>query len=245
MDRAIYTAMTGATAAVHRQALLSHNLANATTTGFRAELATFRSVPVQGDGSKTRVMALEATPGHLNTPGPAITTGNALDVMARGNAWFAVQTLDGQEAYTRNGKFEVTSEGNLVTPTGLPVLSDGGAPIQLPANAQVFVGQDGSITARTGSQPPQNVGRLKMVTPNADTPLKRGDDGLFRGPGGAPLENDANARLASGVLEGSNVNAVDTMVGIIAAARQFESQLRLMQMSEANDRSAAQLLGMN
>ena len=71
MDRLIYTAMTGANAAAHRQAVLSNNLANASTNGFRAELSTFRAVPVRGEGASTRVLALEATAGHLNTPGSA------------------------------------------------------------------------------------------------------------------------------------------------------------------------------
>ena len=113
MDRIIYTSMTGANAAQHRQALLSNNLANASTHGFRAEMATFRSVPMQGDGSTTRVFALEATSGHVQTSGPAERTGRNLDAMAVGNAWFAVQALDGTEAYTRAGSFQVTEAGQL------------------------------------------------------------------------------------------------------------------------------------
>ena len=98
MDRMIYTTMTGANAAMQRQAILSNNLANATTTGFRAELTTFRSVPLEGAGSSTRVFGLDATSGYSDEPGTAITTGKPTDVMARGNAWFAVQGLDGLEA---------------------------------------------------------------------------------------------------------------------------------------------------
>src|SRR5574343_1991342 len=128
MDRIIYTTMTGANAAAHRQSVLANNLANASTNGFRAEMSTFRSVPIQGDGATTRVFALEATSGHVNTPGPVQRTGRALDAMAMGNAWFAVQGLDGTEAYTRAGGFEVSSTGQLLTSTGLVALSDGGSP---------------------------------------------------------------------------------------------------------------------
>src|SRR3990167_8825373 len=128
MDRIIYTSMTGANAAAHRQAVLSNNLANISTNGFRAEMSTFRSVPIQGEGSTTRVFALEATSGHRDTPGPVQRTGRNLDAMAVGNAWFAVQGLDGTEAYTRNGGFEVSATGQLLTSTGLPVLSDCFAP---------------------------------------------------------------------------------------------------------------------
>lgn len=245
MDRIIYTSMTGANAAAHRQAVLSNNLANVSTNGFRAEMSTFRSVPVQGDGSTTRVFALEATSGHVETPGPVQRTGRNLDGMAVGNAWFAVQGLDGTEAYTRAGSFEVTQAGQLVTSTGMPVLSDGGAPIDVPPGAEVSLGGDGTITARIAGQQPQAVGRVKLATPTEDDPLRRGDDGLFRPRSGDPMPADPNARLLSGALEGSNVNAVESMVGMIAAARQFEQQMRLLQTAESDDKSAAQLLSMN
>lgn len=245
MDRIIYTTMTGANAAAQRQAVLSNNLANASTTGFRAEMSTFRSVPIQGQGSTTRVFALDATSGHLEAPGPALTTGKSTDLMARGNAWFAVQGLDGMEAYTRNGALEVTEQGQLVTATGLPVLSDGGAPIDVPQNAKVSFGGDGTIVATLADQPPMSIGRIKMVTPSAEQPIQRSDDGLFRGPNGDALPNDANARLLAGALEGSNVNAVEEMVGMIAASRQFEQQIKMLQTAEANDKTASQLLSMN
>ncbi|HMN92494.1 MAG TPA: flagellar basal-body rod protein FlgF [Hydrogenophaga sp.] len=245
MDRMIYTAMTGASAAAHRQQLLSNNLANASTPGFRAELATFRAVPVRGEGASTRVFALEATAGHLDAPGPVQMTGRSLDVAARGGAYFGVQALDGTEAYTRAGAFQVDPEGTLVTAQGLPVLSDGGAPIVVPANAQIDIGADGGVTARVGEQPPQALGRIKLVTPNAEQPLARGDDGLFRGPFAEPLPADAQARVQGGALEGSNVNPVEAMVGMIAVARQFELQMRMLQNGETNDRTAAQLLSLN
>ncbi len=244
MDKLIYTAMTGANAAAHRQAVLSNNLANVSTNGFRAELSTYRAVPVRGDGSTTRVMALEATPGFLDIPGTPQRTGRAMDAMTTGNSWFGVQALDGTEAYTRNGSFEVAADGTLKTSTGLTVLSDGGAPILVPANAEVTLGVDGTLTAKVGQQPSAGIGRLKVATPTAEDPLKRGADGLFRTTSGDPMPNDANARLQLGIIEGSNVNAIETMVGMIQTARQFEAQTRLMQTAEADDRAAAQLLSM-
>lgn len=244
MDKLIYTAMTGASAAAHRQAVLSNNLANVSTHGFRAELAAYRAVPLRGDGATTRVFALETTTGHLDTPGPSQLTGRDLDAMAQGNAWFAVQGLDGTEAYTRSGSFQISAEGNLQTNNGLAVLSDGGAPIAVPAGAAISIGADGTITAKVSGQRPATVGRLKMVTPTADEPIKRSADGLFRTPLGDALPNNANARLMPGTLEGSNVNAVENMVGMIQTARQFEVQMRLLQTAESNDRSAGQLLSL-
>lgn len=245
MDRVIYTAMTGANAAAQRQSVLANNLANASTTGFRAELSTFRSVPLQGDGASTRVFALEATSGYRDTPGSVERTGRNLDAMAAGSAWFAVQGLDGTEAYTRSGAFEVNATGQMVTSTGLPVLSDGGAPIDVPPGAEVSLGSDGTITAKVAGQPPSAIGRLKLATPTTEDPLVRSEDGLFRARSGDPMPQDANARLMAGALEGSNVNPVESMVGMIAASRQFEQQMRLLSTAETNDKSASQLLSLN
>jgi len=244
MDRLIYTAMTGANAAQHRQQLLSHNLANASTPGFRAELATFRAVPIRGDGASTRVFALEATAGHSDAAGPVTATGRNLDVAVRGNSYLSVQALDGTEAYTRAGALEVSADGTLVSAQGLPVLSDGG-PITVPAGAQVSIGEDGTVSANVPGQPPQALGRIKLVTPDAENRLRRGDDGLFRGLQGDPLAADANARVQSGALEGSNVNPIEAMVGMIAVARQFEVQMRMLQNGEKNDQTASRLLNIN
>ena len=244
MDRLIYTAMTGANSAANRQAVLSNNLANASTNGFRAELSAYRAVPLRGEGATTRVFALEATAGHLDAAGPAMRTGRDLDAMAEGNNWFAVQGLDGTEAYTRNGSFAISPQGTLVTSNGLTALSDGGSPITIPADASVSLGFDGTVTAKLANQPPSTVGRLKLATPTTDDPLKRGEDGLFRPASGDPLPNNGNAKMMVGVLEGSNVNTVETMVGMIQTARQFEVQMRLLSTAESNDRSAGQLLSM-
>ena len=238
MDRVIYLAMAGAKASLQRQDVLAHNLANASTNGFRAEMMAFRAVPVRGDGASTRVYALETTPGYNAEPGPIASTGRSLDVALGGQAWLALQSLDGTEAYTRNGALDVNNEGLLVTRSGLTVLGDGG-PITVPANAQVTIGGDGTLTATVGGGRPQGIGRLKLVTPEAA--LLRGDDGLFRGADG-DLPADASARLQSGALEGSNVSPVESMVAMIAAARQFEQQMKMLQTSQEREQSATKLL---
>jgi flagellar basal-body rod protein FlgF len=239
MDRMIYLSMTGAKATMQRQEIVANNLANASTLGFRADLTAFRAVPVLGDGASTRVYALESTPAYNDEPGQVQPTGRGLDVAMRGKAWLAVQGTDGTEAYTRAGALDVTAEGSLVTKTGLTVLGDGG-PITVPANAEVNVAADGTISAKVGNQAPQAVGRLKMVTPEA--PLLRGVDGLFRAGDGGELPADANARLQDGALEGSNVSAVESMVAMISAARQFEAQLKVIQAAQEKEQQAAKLL---
>lgn len=245
MDRLIYTAMTGANAAQHRQAVLSNNLANVSTNAFRAEMFTYRAVPLRGDGATTRVFALEATSGHRDAPGPGIRTGRDLDIMPKENNWFAVQALDGTEAYTRAGNLIISSDGTLQTSTGHALLSDNGGPITVPRDAKVSLGADGTVNVvgRDGLAT-MEVARIKLATPSINDPLKRGEDGLFRPDSGRPLPADNNARILTGVLEGSNVNAVETMVGMIQTARQFEHQMKLMQTAETNDRSATQLLSL-
>lgn len=244
MDRLIYTAMTGAGSAANRQAILSNNLANVSTDGFRAQLETYRAVPLNGEGSTTRVFAVEATAGYLDLPGRAQQTNRPLDAMTTKNSWFAVQGLDGNEAYTRNGSFEVAADGTLTQANGKVALSTGGAPIVVPAGSDVTISNDGSVSAKAPGQPITVVARLKQVTPTQDDPLRRGTDGLYRTQSGDPLDNDETARLHVGVLESSNVNAIETMVGMIQTARQFEAQTKLMTTAESNDRTAAQLLGL-
>jgi flagellar basal-body rod protein FlgF len=239
MDRMIYLSMSGAKAAMQRQEVLANNLANVSTVGFRAELAAFRAVPVEGSGASTRVYALESTVGANHQPGVVQTTGRNLDVAMKGDAWLAVQALDGTEAYTRAGALDVSAEGLLVTQGGLTVLGDGG-PISVPANSEVSIAGDGTVSAKAANGRPTTVGRLKLVTPESPALLARGLDGLFRAESDLPA--DAAARLQDGALEGSNVSAVETMVAMIAAARQFEHQMKLLQTAERQEQAAAKLL---
>jgi flagellar basal-body rod protein FlgF len=241
MDRMIYLSMSGAKATMQRQDTLANNLANVSTVGFRAELAAFRAVPVQGSGASTRVYALESTPGYDATAGQVSATGRNLDVAIKGNSWLAVQGLDGTEAYTRAGSLDVSADGTLTTRGGLTVLGDGG-PIQVPPNSEVNIGSDGTVSAKAANGKSTSIGKLKLVTP--EVPMSRGTDGLFRAAEGE-LSADPNARLQDGALEGSNVSSVETMVSMITAARQFEAQMKMLQTAEGDEKAAAQLLSMN
>jgi flagellar basal-body rod protein FlgF len=242
MDRMIYLSMSGAKATMQRQDTLANNLANVSTPGFRAELQAFRAVPVEGSGASTRVYTLETTTGYDASAGAITSTGRNLDVAAMGSSWLSVQALDGTEAYTRGGSFDVSSEGTLVTRSGLAVLGDGG-PIQIPRDTAVSIGSDGTVSAKSADGKTTAVGRLKLVTPEAA--LTRGVDGLFRAADGNDLPADTNARVQDGALEGSNVSAVETMVAMISAARQFEAQMKMLSTAEGNEKSAAQLLSAN
>lgn len=246
MDRLIYTAMTGAKHILEQQATVSHNLANATTTGFRAQVDAFRAVPVQGEGLPTRAFVVDSTVGSDFAPGPLQHTGRELDVALQGTGWFAVQLEDGSEAYTRHGSLKLSENGVLQTHNGLSVLGDGG-PISVPPDTVVEIARDGTVSAipTTNDKNAVNeLGRIKLVNPAPDT-LVRGDDGLFRLKGGGAAEADGDVSLIGGTLEGSNVNVVDAMVNMISLARQFEVHMKLLQNAETNANKAGQLLALS
>ncbi len=245
MDRVIYTAMSGAKQLMRRQELHAQNLANASTPGYRQMKAAAEAVAVDGTGLATRKFAAEKGVGSDFSPGPVLNTGRPLDVSISGPGFIAVQGRDGNEGYTRAGHFEVGADGNLVTPAGLPVLGDGG-PIAIPPDSRVEIADDGSIAASPRDDPKATaiVGRLKLVNPEPAT-LVRSDDGLFRTRAGTPAAADEAVRVTPASLEGSNVNPIEAMVGMIGAARQFELQMKMLENAQANDRAASQLLSVS
>lgn len=245
MDRLLYVAMTGAKQAELRQATVSHNLANATTTGFRAELAAFRAVPVVGgSGMPTRAFVVEQSIGADLRSGPLQQTGNDLDVALDGAGWMAVQTAGG-EAYTRNGELAIDATGLLKNRSG-QILQGESGPLTVPENTRVTVAPDGTVSGIALDNPTQRVeiGRLKLVNPAADQ-LEKGSDGLFRLRSGQPAPVDQNVKLVSGAVEGSNVNAVDELVSMISTQRHYDLQIKLMQTASENARSATQILSLN
>ncbi|MDP5240624.1 flagellar basal-body rod protein FlgF [Uliginosibacterium sp. 31-16] len=245
MDKLIYTAMTGAKATMGQQAAVANNLANASTTGFRAELHRLRAVQVQSQAQPTRAFVVDATVGSDFSTGPLQRTGNELDVAVNGKGWLAVTLPDGKEAYTRSGSFTIDVNGVLRTQGGLEVAGDAGQ-ISIPPDNSVEVAADGTITAvpLTGSRNAANaVGRLKLVNPPEDQ-LVRGGDGLFRLQSGEAAEVDEAVRVGGGYLEGSNVNLVEQMVSMISLARNYEMHTRMLQGAQENDKAATQVLAM-
>ncbi len=246
MDRLLYTAMSGATGTMNRQAAVAHNLANTSTPGYRSEEHRLRAVQVQSKNTPaalpTRAFAVDASTHTDFTAGPMMYTGRQMDVAIQGRGWIAVQLPDGTEGYTRNGNLQVDANGVLQTKNGLPVMGDGGQ-ISIPPDQKIELGRDGTLTVipLTGQQTASTVGRVKMVNP-ADTDLQRGEDGVFRLAAGGAAPIDENVRLVTGFIEGSNVNPVEQMVNMISLARQFEMQVKMMTEAETNDKAATQLL---
>jgi flagellar basal-body rod protein FlgF len=239
--------MTGAAQTMGRQAAVANNLANVTSTGYRAEEHRLRAVQVQSRNTpaplSTRAFTVDASTHTDYTPGPMQYTGRSLDVAVQGAGWIALTLPDGSEAYTRNGSLETSVNGVLQTRTGIPVQGDGGS-VTIPPDVKVSIAKDGTVSVipESGAQNTVNViGRIKLVNPD-EAELVRGNDGLFRMKSGDPAPADEKTQIAGGYLEGSNVNPVDQMVSMISLARQFEMQVKMLQTADQNDRSATQVI---
>jgi flagellar basal-body rod protein FlgF len=254
MDRMIYTAMTGAKQTMEQQSTVANNLANVNTTAFRAELATFRAVPINGTAQTTRVFVTDSTPGADLTPGNFQKTGRALDVAVQGTGWIAVRAKDGSEAYTRDGNLQVQADGSLTTHNGIPVLSDPGpgappAPIRVPLGSEVTVSLDGTVSATAtqgGDIPPAITvaGKIRLVDPPASNMTRR-DDGLFQTRDGRAAPTSASVLVAPQNLESSNVNLTHQMVQMIELSRQYELNTKMITTANDDEKAASQLLTLN
>jgi len=246
MDRIIYTAANGANRVLDQQAVLSNNMANLGTAGFREQLSNYRSVPLVSEvGLPTRVSTVATTPGSNLEQGVMTETGRALDLAITGEGWFSVQTPDG-EASTRAGEFQVSPQGLLVNRDGYPVLSADNAPIEIPDRGTVTFSGDGTITALGAGDNPadiQIIGQIKLANLQPAA-LQRGDDGYFRAdPQVQPaVQADPAVRMVSGFVEKSNVNAAENMVALIENARRFEMQMKVIQDAGSNAQQANSIL---
>ncbi|NYT87067.1 flagellar basal-body rod protein FlgF [Pollutimonas harenae] len=248
MDRIIYTAAGGAARVLEQQSVISNNLANVNTAGFREQMAIYRSVPVVGAAPTlpTRVSTVTSTPASHLGQGVMVETGHALDAAITGDGWFSVQTPQG-EAYTRAGEFAVNEQNLLVTSQGYPVLSADGAPVEIPERGAVTFSGDGQISVLGAGDRPndiQLIGQLKLVNPQPDG-LLRGGDGLFRAANGQAAPADPQVRMIAGFVEKSNVNPAEAMVGMIANARRFEMQMKVIQDASSNAERANSILSTN
>jgi flagellar basal-body rod protein FlgF len=244
MDRVIYTAMTGAQHILDQQSTNSNNLANVSTTGFKAQIDSFLAVPIIGGGIDTRAFEINASGGTDYTPGAIKQTGRTLDLAIEGKGWFSVQRPDGSEGLTRNGSFKISENGLLQTAGGRNVLG-GGGPITIPPNVNISIGVDGTISSvdpAISGGPSTPIDVIKLSNPDEKS-LVRGDDGLFKAAGGVVA--DLTVKVVNGALESSNVNVIHSMVNMISLARQFDIQMQLMKNAENSDQNAAKLFNLS
>ena len=245
MDEMVYLAMTGAMQTEYAQTINSNNLANVSTTGFRADLHSFSSVPIDGPGVETRINPVVESYGTDLSQGPIANTGRDLDIAIQGEGFIAVQAPDGTEAYTRAGDLRVEAGGLLSTGSGHLIMGDGG-PVAIPPNSSLLIGRDGTISVQPLGQGPETlaiVDRIKLVNPDVAL-LQKGSDGLLRLPDGEIADADASVSVMSGALEQSNVNVAKTLVNMIELARQYEMQVNVIKESEENADAAAQMMSL-
>ena len=245
MDRVLFVIANAGKQLMHAQAVNSHNLANANTVGFQADLVNYQTQIVTGAGHESRAFATAYDEGASFEKGNIQSTGRTLDVAVNGDGWISVQSPDGSEAYTRAGNLRVNINGQLLTGAGHAVLGEAG-PIVIPEYEKLEIGLDGTISVRPIGQQANTlaeVGRIKLVSPQLDQ-LVKGDDGLLRTRDKLPAEASSDATLVSGALEGSNVNSVEALVNMIGLARQFEISVKIMSTAKEMDERTAQLMNL-
>lgn len=243
MDRMLYVAMNGAKQNMLAQTANTNNIANVSTPGFRADFASFRSMPVFGNGHPTRAYALAERPGIDLNPGGLSTTGNPLDIAVDGEGYIAVQAADGSEAYTRAGNMRLTVNGLLMSGSGEPIMGNGG-PISLPPSSKVEISTEGVVSViplGEDDSTPQEIDRIKLVDPVAGN-LFKGNDGLLRLKDGGQSPANANVRVISGAIETSNVNVAESLVNMIDLARQFELHVKMMKTADQQAEKISQLM---
>lgn len=245
-DRALYVAMTGASAMLRGQATVANNLANADSVGFQATLEATTARPVAGAGFPSRVATEARTLGIDARVGAIRNTGNPLDIALHQERWLAVQDAAGGTAYTRAGDLAINANGLLTTSRGQLVLGADGAPLSIPPNQSIEIGGDGTISIVPQGQPPSTLteaGRLQLVAAGT-ADLERGDDGLLRPRAGIAAQPATGVSLTSGTLEDSNVKPADALVSMIELARKYEMQVQILQRTDENARASSSLVSM-
>ena len=252
MNQALWIAKTGLDAQQTRMAVISNNLANTNTTGFKRDRASFEDLLYQtvrqpggstseqtqlptglqvGTGVRVAATAKEFSQGNLNQ------TGNALDVAINGRGFFEVLLPDGSTAYTRDGSFQINAQGQMVTNEGYPVQPG----LQLPEGAQsVTVGADGTVSVQVAGQAaPVQVGQLTLSDFVNPAGLQAKGENVYvetgsSGPAqsGAPGQGGVGT-LVQGALESSNVNVVEELVSMIETQRAYETNAKVLSTTDS------------
>ena len=248
---AMHIARTGLDAQDTRMRVISNNLANVNTTGFKRDRASFQTLSYQtvtaagaastqqskyatglnlGTGVRVQGTARIETQGSLNT------TGNSLDLALDGDGYFQVQLPSGQLAYTRAGNFSRSAEGLLVTSEGYQVMPG----VTIPEGAtSLTIGADGTVSATIpGQNMSQQLGQLQVAGfPNAAGLQSKGDNYLIETSASGTANMgipglDGRGQVRQGMLEGSNVNVVEELVNMIETQRAYEVNSKMISASD-------------
>lgn len=238
MQNSLYVALSSQIALEKRLNTIADNVANASTIGYRATGVRFEDV-VTGLGDKSLSFVSSGDTYMSNASGPLRETGNPFDFAIKGDAWFGIETPAGV-VMTRDGRFSLTENGELVSIEGYPVLDAGGVPIQLdPRNGPPRAGADGSLR-----QNDNLVGALGLYNfdPGANF-VRFGNSGIVPNGEPEPVVDRIDAGVAQGFLEESNVNPMLEITRLIMVQRAFENGAAMIRDTESSYDEAIKTLG--
>ncbi len=244
MDSGYYAAFAGLRAGTEALELAANNLANVSTTGYKAQREFYKSLTASlGNSNQRQLSSLNKAINNYGVLGGAIVdvqsgtmerTGNELDVAMEGPGFFVIQTKAGLR-YTRNGNFRANAEGQLVTAWGDPVLGDQG-PLEIPSGS-VSIGPDGTISSQGGV-----LGRLQIVDFAPGTLLVPEGNSTYK-PATGSATPAPEARVRQGMLEASNMNPITGTIGLIMIQRQTQLLEQVLSIFHNDfDKSAAEEL---
>jgi flagellar basal-body rod protein FlgF len=238
MQSGLYVGLSGQLAFYRRLETIAHNVANASTAGFRAEEVKFESVLSRVPPNPAYFASRGET--YLSRRnGEVVRTGDPLDVAVQGDAWLSID-VDGQQVYTRDGRMMMSPDGQLQTLNGYPVLDVGGAPIQLnPNGGTPQINHDGAIT-----QNGQRVGVIGLFRIDETAKLTRApNSGVIPDQAATPALDYSVVGVLQGFSERGNVNPVTEMVHLIEVQRSFEALTNMMDMEDTSLNTAIRELG--
>ncbi len=236
MDNASYATLTRQSGLMQEMRALANNIANASTTGFRAEGVMFSEhVKSLGPDARSLSMATAAVRDTVMTQGSLSQTGGTFDLAIEGEGFFLIETPNGQRL-TRAGAFQPNENGDLVTPDGYQVLDAGGAPVFVPqGTGPVGISPDGTISA--GGQP---LGQIGVVIPTDPNQMTRESGVMFNATGG--FEPAPDARMLQGFLEESNVDPILQVSRMIEVQRAYELGQSFMDKEDERIRSVIEAI---
>jgi len=232
-----YAAVSGGIAQEKRLEVLTNNLANINTDGFKKDVLSFRSFLNKAQSARGETDLVGISDFRTDfTQGKVVKTGNTLDLALSGKGFFEIATADGVR-YTRQGSFTLNSLNQLVTSNG-DLVSGSGGPLVIDG-ANVTIGSDGEVTVDEAS-----VGQVKVVSFADNTKLEKAGAGLFINNGGPEnLTQDPTVGVQQGYLEKSNVNMVQEMLKLIEVSRSYESYQKVIQSMDDASKAIVTELG--
>ncbi|MBW4330455.1 flagellar hook basal-body protein [Stakelama sp. CBK3Z-3] len=243
MDITSYVLLSHEQALRRRMDVVSNNMANLSTAGFKREDPLFREY-VERTGNadaptRTTSMVLDYGTVHDTSAGSFQVTDNPLDIMIDGPGYLSVETPEGGVAYTRAGYLKVAEDGTLTNAAGMRLLGEGGRPITVPVEdaGRLSIADDGTIKGPNGE-----LGRVAVTMFDNEASVDPRGDGMFTGQGGREL-TAAETRLRSGGIEGSNVQPIVETTNMVAILRAYQTSMRMAESMNDIRKSAIDKLG--